>query len=130
MIVKDSGVDRCRSVVWAADPRMWGAFVADSDSETTYVGEKLGEHGIGVVVEVVAYSLWIKGIGGKEGWVTGCDQGKARGGIGARAVVLSGEGYSLWTEGIRVKGWITWCDQGGVRRGIGLWAAVLFCGEE
>src|SRR5579859_8254944 len=89
MIVKDSGVDRCRSVVWAADPRMWGAFVADSDSETTYVGEKLGEHGIGVVVEVVAYSLWIKGIGGKEGWVTGCDQGKARGGVGARTVVLS-----------------------------------------
>src|SRR5579859_6644648 len=82
MIVKDSGVDRCRSVVWAADPRMWGAFVADSDSETTYVGEKLGEHGIGVVAEVVAYSLWIKGIGGKEGWVTGWDQGKAGVGLG------------------------------------------------
>src|SRR5579859_7552114 len=99
MVIKDGGVDHCGSVVWATDLRAWGALVADSDAEMTYVGEKLGENGIGVVAEVVAYSLWIEGIRGKEGWVTGCDQEEGRGGVwawgvgmgwsGAWAVVLS-----------------------------------------
>jgi hypothetical protein len=101
MVVKDGGVDQCGSVVWATDLRAWGAFVAHSDAETTYVGEKLGERGIGVVAEVVVYSLWIEGIGGKEGRVTGCDQGEARGGVGAWAVVLSWgeEGGGCWGGG-------------------------------
>src|SRR5579859_3685678 len=141
MIVKDSGVDRCGSVVWATDPCAWGTFVADSDAETTYVREKLGERRIRVVAEVVAYSLWINRIGGQEGWVTGCDQGKARGGIGATAVVSfcgqkghgddSGdERYSLWIEGMRGEGRVTGCDEGDMRGGIVAWAVVLSCGEE
>src|SRR5579859_7123285 len=98
MVVKDGGVDHCGSVVWATDLRTWGAFIADSDAETTYVGERLGERGVGVVVEVVVYSLWIEGIRGKEGRVTGCDQGEARGGVGACGV---GIGWSRgWAVGV------------------------------
>src|SRR5579859_1380169 len=103
MVVKDGGVESCGSVVWATDLRAWGAFVADSDAETTYVGEKLGERGVGVVAEVVVYSLWIEGIRGKEGRVAGCDQGEARGGVGACGVRM---------------GWS------------GAWAVVLSWGEE
>src|SRR5579859_1694521 len=106
MVVKDGGVDHCGSVVWATDLRTWGAFIADSGAETTYVGEKLGERGVGVVVEVVVYSLWIEGIRGKEGRVTGCDQGEATGGVGA-----CGVGGGLW-----------FCL--GVRKGVGAGAGV------
>jgi hypothetical protein len=66
----------------------------------TYVREKLRERRIGVVAEVVAYSLWVKGIGGKEGRVTGCDQWEARDSIGAWAVALSSgeEGGECWSR--------------------------------
>src|SRR5579859_2889387 len=91
MVVKDGGVNHCGSVVWATDLRVWGALVADSDAETTYVGEKLGERGIGVVGEGGGYSLWIGGRGGREGGVTGWDEGEGRGGVGACGV---GMGWS------------------------------------
>ena len=91
------------------------------------------------------YSLWVKGIEGEEGRVTGCDQWEARDSIGAWAVALSSgeeggecwsrvdsgdEGYSLWTEGIWGEGRVTGCDQGEARGCIEAWAVVLSCGEE